>query len=61
MTASTMLSSNLLKSLEEYFIQLGSDESMMINGLNVAPEKIVRLGLINNILLHRPWIMKPAY
>jgi hypothetical protein len=59
MAASTMRSSYLLKSLEEYFIQAGGDESWLINGLNVVPEKIVRLGRINNILAHQPWIIKP--
>jgi hypothetical protein len=57
MAASTMRSSYVLKIMEENFIEVGGDESWLIHGLDVVPEKIVRLGRINNILAHQPWIL----
>jgi hypothetical protein len=59
MSASTMRSHYLLKILEENFIEAGGDESWLIHGLDVVPEKIVRLGRIINIISHQPWIMIP--
>jgi hypothetical protein len=57
MSVSSMRSDYLLKILEENFVEMGGDESWLIHGLDVVPEKIVRLGRINNILAHQPWIL----
>jgi len=59
MAASTMRCQYLYRILEENFIEAGGDESWLIYGLDIVPDKIVRLGRINNILAHQPWILLP--
>lgn len=36
-------------------MSVGGDERWLIEGLNGVPEKIKKLGKINNILAHQPW------
>jgi hypothetical protein len=59
MSVSTMRCSYLLESLEEHFLEAGGDESWLIHGLDVVPEKLARLGRINNMIAHQPWIILP--
>jgi hypothetical protein len=59
MSVSTMRCEYLLKSLEENFLDVGGDESWLIHGLDVVPEKLARLGRINNMIAHQPWIILP--
>jgi hypothetical protein len=57
MAVSTMKSKPLFKILEEKFLENGGDESWLIYGLDVIPEKLSKLSKINNILAHQPWII----
>jgi hypothetical protein len=59
MSVSTMRCDYLLKTLEDRFLEAGGEESWLIHGLDVVPEKLTRLGRINNIIAHQPWIMLP--
>jgi hypothetical protein len=59
MSVSTMRCEYLLKVLEENFLEAGGDESWLIHGLDVVPEKLARLGRINNMIAHQPWIILP--
>jgi len=45
----------LFRTLEEIFISVGGDERWLIEGLNAVPEKVKKIGRINNILAHQPW------
>ena len=55
MAASTMKCEYLYRMLEDRFLEYGGDESWLIYGLDVVPEKIVHLAKLNNILAHQPW------
>lgn len=55
MAVSTMKSEYLFKILEEGFLESGGDESWLIYGLDVIPEKLSKLSRINNLLAHQPW------
>jgi hypothetical protein len=57
MAASAMKSEYLFKTLEDAFLECGGDESWLIYGLDVIPEKLSKLSRINNILAHQPWKM----
>jgi hypothetical protein len=59
MSVSTMRCDYLLKVLEENFLEAGGDESWLIHGLDVVPEKLARIGRINNMIAHQPWIILP--
>ena len=45
----------MLRTLEEIFLSVGGDERWLIDGLNNVPEKLKKIGKINNILAHQPW------
>lgn len=55
MAASTMKCEYLYRMLEDNFLEYGGDESWLIYGLDVVPEKISNLARLNNILAHQPW------
>jgi hypothetical protein len=55
MAASTIKSDYLLRTLEEVFLSVGGDEKWLVQGLDAVPEKIKKIGKINNILAHQPW------
>jgi hypothetical protein len=55
MAASTMKCEYLYRMLEDNFLEYGGDESWLIYGLDVVPEKIANLARLNNILAHQPW------
>ena len=55
MAASAMRCEYLFKTLEEDFLEIGGDESWLIYGLDVIPEKLKKLSRINNLLAHQPW------
>lgn len=55
MAASAMRCEYLFKIIEEAFLEIGGDESWLIFGLDVIPEKLKRLSRINNLLAHQPW------
>lgn len=55
MASSTIRSEYLVRTLEELFLSVGGDEKWLIYGLEVVPEKLKRVGRINNILAHQPW------
>jgi hypothetical protein len=57
MAVSTMKSKCLFKILEEKFLENGGDESWLIFGLDVIPEKLNKLSKINNLLAHQPWVL----
>ncbi|XP_064203250.1 sestrin-2 [Anguilla rostrata] len=43
-----------------WFLQAGGDESWL-QGLHCAPPKLRRLGPINKLLAHRPWLLSPEH
>ena len=55
MAVSTMKCDYLYRMLEETFLEYGGDESWLIYGLDVVPEKIANLARLNNVLAHQPW------
>jgi hypothetical protein len=59
MSVSAMRCEYLMRLLEENFLEIGGDESWLIHGLDVVPEKLARLGRINNMIAHQPWIILP--
>ncbi len=50
-----MKSDYLIRVSEDAFLFFGGDESWLMYGLSRVPEKLRRLGKINNILAHQPW------
>lgn len=48
----------LFKIIEEKFLESGGDESWLIFGLDVLPEKLKKLARFNNIFSHQPWKIK---
>lgn len=48
----------LFRILEEKFLENGGDESWLIFGLDVLPEKLKKLARFNNIFSHQPWKIK---
>ena len=48
----------LIRVAEDAFLFYGGDTNWLINGLDSVPEKLKRLGKINNILAHQPWKIK---
>lgn len=58
MAASSAKSLYLFKSLEEKFLEAGGDESWLIYGLDVVPEKLKKLARFNNVFSHQPWKIK---
>ncbi len=55
MAVSTIRCEYLLRDLELQFLLKGGDESWLLLGLSVVPEKLRMLGKINNLLAHQPW------
>jgi sestrin len=55
MAVSTMRSEYLLIHLQQTFLLKGGDENWLIYGLEIVPEKLKRLGKVNNYLAHQPW------
>jgi len=45
----------LIRSTEDAFLFYGGDESWLIHGLSIVPNKIKKLAKINNILAYQPW------
>jgi len=58
MAAATNKSEFLFRHLESEFLLNGGDETWLILGLEVVPEKLRKLEKINNILAHQPWKLK---
>jgi hypothetical protein len=58
MAVSTMKCDYLLKQLKIDFLELGGSEDWLIEGLASVPEKLRKLGKINNILAHQPWKLR---
>lgn len=48
----------LFNIIEEKFLESGGDESWLIFGLDVLPEKLKKLARFNNIFSHQPWKIK---
>lgn len=55
MASSTMKCEYLFKNLEEEFLLNGGDENWLIKGMEILPEKLQKIGKVNNILAHQPW------
>jgi len=55
MAASTMRCDYLIRVCEDAFLFYGGEEKWLMYGLDTVPEKLKRLGKINNILAHQPW------
>lgn len=55
MAVSTIKSDYLLSLLQNQFLLSGGEESWIIGGLEMVPEKLKCLAKINNILAHQPW------
>ena len=58
MAVSSAKSDYLFKIIEEKFLESGGDESWLIFGLDVLPEKLKKLARFNNIFSHQPWKIK---
>jgi hypothetical protein len=58
MAVSTIRCDYLLQKLEIKFLEYGGDQTWLIEGLAVVPEKIKKLAKINNILAHQSWKLK---
>jgi len=48
----------LIRVCEDAFLFYGGNVDWLIYGLSSIPEKLKRLGRINNILAHQPWKIK---
>lgn len=55
MSVCTMKNEFLFRVLEEEFLGAGGDEAWLILGLDVVPNKLKQMSLLNSILAHQPW------
>lgn len=53
--ASTLRSEYLYRLLEEQFLEAGGDESWLIYGYNVVPEKLKRFSNFCTMIINHPW------
>ena len=58
MAVSSAKCDHLFRIIEEKFLESGGDESWLIFGLDVLPEKLKKLARFNNIFSHQPWKIK---
>jgi len=58
MTVSSAKCEYLYRIIEEKYLENGGDESWLIFGLDVLPEKLKKLARFNNIFSHQPWKIK---
>ncbi len=58
MAVSSVKCKYLFRIIEEKFLENGGDESWLIFGLDVLPQKLKKLAKFNNIFSHQPWKIK---